>query len=356
MTNFDDMKLAVEALSGGKNTVVLDDVNMPSVMVRIPKFLLSNVIDGATAAAHPAFIINDTEKDCIMISKFQNIVVNNRAYSLPYKDPEIYISTDNARIKCENKGNGWHLMSAAEWGAIALWCKKNKFLPYGNTYYGKDFRESVYSAIPAYTDSSGKTCSIATGSGPVTWTHNNQPDGICDLSGNVWEECDGIRLHYGELQIMKSNDCADRNNSKEADSPNWKAINGMTGELIFPDGSGTTENSLKLDFVSSKWKWTIGENITKRSDTQLEFKTVTADDSIHISAKEMLNALILLPDDASFNYEEDVTCAATNASYRAGIYGGAWRSKNGAGIFTSNFNRSATYTQDVIGFRSAYYE
>ena len=32
MANFDDMKLAVEALSGGKNTVLFDDMGMPSVM------------------------------------------------------------------------------------------------------------------------------------------------------------------------------------------------------------------------------------------------------------------------------------------------------------------------------------
>ena len=34
MANFDDMKLAVEALTGGKNTVIMDDMDMPSIMVR----------------------------------------------------------------------------------------------------------------------------------------------------------------------------------------------------------------------------------------------------------------------------------------------------------------------------------
>ena len=37
MANFDDMKLAVEALSGGKNTVLLDDRGMPSIMVAFSK-------------------------------------------------------------------------------------------------------------------------------------------------------------------------------------------------------------------------------------------------------------------------------------------------------------------------------
>ena len=44
MANFDDMKLAVEALSGGKNTVLLDDRGMPSIMVAFPKFKISDVI------------------------------------------------------------------------------------------------------------------------------------------------------------------------------------------------------------------------------------------------------------------------------------------------------------------------
>lgn len=39
MSNFDDMKLAVEALSGGKNTVLFDDIGMPSIMVILPKMI-----------------------------------------------------------------------------------------------------------------------------------------------------------------------------------------------------------------------------------------------------------------------------------------------------------------------------
>ena len=31
MPNFDDFKLAIEAMTGGKNTVLFDDMEMPSV-------------------------------------------------------------------------------------------------------------------------------------------------------------------------------------------------------------------------------------------------------------------------------------------------------------------------------------
>ncbi len=42
MANFDDMKLAVEALSGGKNTVLLDDRGNAVHHGSFPKFKISD--------------------------------------------------------------------------------------------------------------------------------------------------------------------------------------------------------------------------------------------------------------------------------------------------------------------------
>ena len=39
MTNFDAARFALEAATGGKNTLILDDAGLPSVMVRIPMFI-----------------------------------------------------------------------------------------------------------------------------------------------------------------------------------------------------------------------------------------------------------------------------------------------------------------------------
>ncbi len=50
-------------------------------MVYVPKFKMSDVIDGAGDSTHPAFIINGKEVPGIWISKYQNIVNNGRAYS-----------------------------------------------------------------------------------------------------------------------------------------------------------------------------------------------------------------------------------------------------------------------------------
>ena len=52
MPNFDDLKLSIEALSGGKNTVLFDDLGMPSVMVPFPKLKMSDLIAGGSENIH----------------------------------------------------------------------------------------------------------------------------------------------------------------------------------------------------------------------------------------------------------------------------------------------------------------
>ena len=79
MTNFDDLKLAVEALSGGRNTVLLDDIGMPSIMVPFPKLTYADIMDGGTQDPLPAFLVDGEEIPVIYESKFPTITVNDRA-------------------------------------------------------------------------------------------------------------------------------------------------------------------------------------------------------------------------------------------------------------------------------------
>lgn len=107
MNNFDDMKLAVEALSGGKNTVIFDDIGMPSIMVILPKMISNALITGAAETVHPAFILDGVEKEKVAISKYHNIIVNSRAYSLPMQDPKASLNWQAAQDACKQKGDGW---------------------------------------------------------------------------------------------------------------------------------------------------------------------------------------------------------------------------------------------------------
>ena len=106
MPNFDDFKLAVEAMTGGKNTVLFDDMGMPSVMVPFPKMKIAEIMSGGSQNIHPAFSVGGVEKDVLYVSKFQNIVLNDRAYSLPMRDPKVYVTFDQALTFCRNKGQG----------------------------------------------------------------------------------------------------------------------------------------------------------------------------------------------------------------------------------------------------------
>ena len=351
MANFDDFKLSVEALSGGKNTVKLDDIGMPSVLVVVPKMLTSELYTGATATAHPAFVLNSAEKLKVAISKYQNIVINSRAYSLPMQDPKTYITFDAALAACRLKGDLWGVTPYSLWGAIALWSKKNQTMPRGNNNYGSDVEYPHESGIETYFDSAaGKTGRTATGSGPATWNHNWLPDGIADLNGNVWEWCAGMRLVMGEIQIIPYADCMLATSDMGEASTHWKAIL-QDGTLVAP---GTAE-TLKLDYVSSKW--TLCTAITSQVDSPRSclFKDMTL--AAGVTCPQILKELGLFPDGAVVDetYGNDLFYANNGVAERFPIRGGSWNATSYAGVFFSHLDNPRSHSYSSFGFRSAFY-
>lgn len=361
MANYDLTNLAVQMIAPS-NKVILDETELPSVMVYIPKFKLKDVLNTTSDATHPAFIVNGREIDGFYYSKYINCVNAGVAYSLPAQDPANTISFDNSRARCEAKGNGWHMSTLAEWGAIALWCKKNGFMPLGNNNYGKDTSESSYRAIPTMKDDQGRTCRTATGTGPVEWYHDKTLGGIADLNGNVLEWQGGFRTVWGELQILANNDAADPDNPQNATSEKWKAINAADGTLVEPeakttDGAPTlTGNTVKLKWNGSAWVYSTDMG-TPPGEKGCTFGSITADSSIGDAAKLLLRALALLPDEESqaADYSGDYVYFNNNSSERCVYRGGGWNSGGDAGVFFLNaIARSGTYAS--IGFRSAYIE
>ena len=340
----------------GNNIWIADDLGLPSLMVYIPKFKISDIITGGSDNTHPAFIVNGTEVTGIYISKYQNVVYNNRAYSLPCKDPKTYVNFDTARQACEAKGPGWHLMTNAEWAAIVLWCRKNNLMPKGNNNYGKDVSESTYVAIPTYIDMQGKTCRVATGSGPVTWSHNGEVTGIWDLNGNVYEWTGGYRTVDGEIQILPNNDAADADNSQGDQSSKWKAIM-PDGTLVAPGTAGT----LKWDYTADPGTDNVGKPF--RLNTVLafpasndlpygarQFNTLTAANGVTVP--EILKALALFPADNGGHGGDYFYMR--NRGERLAYHGGAWSGASDAGVFCADGVRPRSFTSASVGFRSAY--
>lgn len=370
MANFDLSSLALKSVCPN-NEIFVDDADLPSVMVYIPKFKNSDVLTGGNDSTHPAFIVNGQEIDGFWYSKYQNVVHTTQltggsiaaAYSLPGEDPAANITFDTARSHCEAKGAGWHLSTNAEWAAIALWCKKNGFMPYGNNNYGKDTRESNYKAIPSMEkDSSERTQRVATGTGPLTWSHDKTLSGIWDLNGNVWEWQGGIRLVWGELQILANNDAADPDNPQNTTSVCWKAINAADGSLVEPecevgDSSATLSGStVKLDYVSNAWQWTTTVTSSQDASRSCTFGKVAAAEAVGEAAKILLRSLTLLPDEGAEedDYEGDYFYWNNGVAEALRVSRGAWHNGPHAGVFSLGGNDSRSYSYTYIGFRSAY--
>lgn len=353
MNNFDDLKLAVEMLSGGTNTVIFDDIGMPSIMVAIPKMTRADLIKSGTADPHPGFIMNGNTQDVVYESKYINIVQNSRAYSLPMQDPKANITFTQALEACRKKGEGWGVQPASLWSAIALWCKKNKTQPHGNNDFGKDKSSSWESGVVTYTynEDGIKNGRTATGSGPATWYHNGNQSGIADMNGNVWEWCSGMRLVTGQLQVILNANSILANCDMGESSAEWKALD-KDGNFVAPSAS----NTLKLDYADSKWKWVV--NTAKDSqDTGrgCNFKDITADEGVTDNAKAMLRLLTLLPEDSDEDYGGDYFWANNGNAERFLFRGGSWYGGANAGVFYSSFHDARSLSSRAVGFRSAFY-
>lgn len=262
MGAFDELQLAVDNLSSGRNVCMLIDdaggIQYPSIYVRFPKGSIADAIGGSNVATHPAFIVGSAEKSEFRMGKYIGRIVNGYMLSLPLQDPSTGQNTsgglnfDQALAYARANGDGHHLATTAENAWIALRCKMAGFQPRGNNQYGKDYSRQYEKGTVTYQYTSGGTTydgRTATGSGPVSWNHDGTQAGVCDLNANVNEWEAGYRTKDGEIQIMPNNNAAINAGgimaNLGASSDEWKGIL-QDGSLVTPG----TASTLKLDYAS----------------------------------------------------------------------------------------------------------
>lgn len=343
MSSYEDLRGAA-----ANDEIILDDMGIPSVMVKVPLVYLDELGIGTAHTPHPAFIINDKVVPYIYVSKYINVVKNNRAYSLPNQDPANCITFDRAVEVCYNKGAGWHLMTAAEWGVLHNLITAAGLEPRGNTAQGKSHIKAYERGVLS-PQNPANVYRTLTGTGGRNW----EALGVNDIVGNVhkWVVA---RLVNGEIQIVPNNNAAIHKTDLSANSAAWRAIM-PNGTLVAPNTAGT----LKFDYTGNPANGTAAFHITTTLEHQQaddnagygakDFGTLTAKSGVTIP--DLLKALAFFPNSdktgRGFIYFR-------NNGERLLLRGGTYGDGGNAGEAVGNFHNPRSLSRVLVGLFSAY--
>lgn len=349
----DTLRASVEAASGGAQTVLYTTKGQPTFMNVVKKFDLSDVLPDMVGT-HPAFIINGVEKSEIFIGTYESVIRNGELLSLP--NQKIEANNYNAYFAASvANGPGHHMMTNAEWAALALRTWKDGTVPQGNSYYGRSVADATQYGrrVDGLDAAAGITTGIPlilTGSGPVSFRHNGKYNGISDLIGNSKTMLQGARLVYGELQIIPNNDSAATNISTN-EATLWKAIDARTGDLITPNGLGSTQYAVRFSNTSTTDAYTLIIGSALRNYTQ-----ASAAFPVSEAAIKLLRKLAMLPPVAGDSAGSDVASSGTSSADAIIMRGGHYAEGVGTGVFAYRLVEDRTLMSSFISSRSAYYQ
>jgi hypothetical protein len=111
-----------------------DDRDIPSYMLRIPRFNVETIDSSLGRGVHPAFMVDGKEVGEIFIGQASATIIDGRAYSIPGEQATRSVNFDEARESCVKKGKGWHLLNNWEYAALVMYLAKNR-----NRYFEKEW-------------------------------------------------------------------------------------------------------------------------------------------------------------------------------------------------------------------------
>ena len=363
----DTLRQSVEAASGGAQTVLYTAKGQPSFVNIIPKATIESIDPSLGAGTHPAFIVGGKEIPQLFIGTYQGMIKNGEFLSLPNAVPTSQ-NTDNYSYYNAAKacGPGWHAITAAEWGLLALQTFKAGTQPLGNTNWGfssdnpAEFGRRVDGRQPG--DKNNTTGITFTGSGPVDWRHNKTFSGISDLCGNIAEYNYGIRLMAGELQFLPDNNAALFASDISPASAAWKALDAITGAFITPTFTGsiaggdyvaTTPTSVRVALTSANVPFSIQFPINGSNPfTDLKNNSSQPISAVALNKLKLLALFPLTINPADFK-GDGFWATAINSQRALLSRGGHNTLGSAAGIFCGEWSRDGI--GNIAGSRPVYY-
>jgi len=405
------------------NKVLFDQHGIPGVYVFIPKFNWDPTNGFASAVVHPAFIWDGVEHAGFWVSKYQNVGVNvstgaikatqtahwavagYAAAALPYQDPAVYIDFNDAIDLCEEKNsatmrtnkNIFHVMTNAEWAAVALWCKqmwKDSILAHycrGNNDYCRDIDVKGITGLPLNETltigSSGGSYGSPyygrwrTGSGGVLSSHNLDPSGIFDLNGNIWEWIIGLQspdaVNGKDAYIIPNNEAAiaaiaQLKDIAIAPGAPWAKI-GEWASLVDEDfskenitnfiGYSATSGTLTIGIRYMISNYVAGDDFTNvgasSNATGVVFTATGTTPTVWTNGSTLIKydveRLALAANaDITADYGNDYFYKPDVGENNVPLRGGSWYDGVEAGLFNLYLSSVPSLVISEIGFRSAF--
>ena len=333
----DSERYSLERATGGQQTIIRDNQGNANCMFVLPRFSYSDLgmtADMGTGDVTAFDFGSGSIKSEIFIGAY--LASGSGAVSAPRQDPRASLDHTAARNACSAKGAGWHLMTAHEWAAIALWCMANGYEPIGNTNWGRSHAQTrmvgdrADNRAPGDAAGTGRT---QTGSMGSEATHTRTLGGIADLVGNVWEWQDGLLLQDGRFKISAYNTQA------EVD---WAFADAFLDAPIPTGGSVILSNAVNNRLGA------IGDNFNIGNSASVDWSSMTKSDG-YVSNQAM-KRLLLEPANAL----PQGRIYMRNFGERLPFRGGRWSLGSYAGLAALSLNFSRVNTGTDIGFRPAF--
>ena len=316
-------RYSLERATGGQQTIIHDNQGNANCMFVLPRFTYADLgmtADMGTGDVTAFDFGSGSIKSEIFIGAY--LASGSGAVSAPRQDPRTSLDHTATRNACSAKGAGWHLMTAHEWAAIALWCMVNGYEPIGNTNWGRSHAKTwmvgdrADNRAPGDTAGTGRT---QTGSMGYEATHTRTLGGIADLVGNVWEWQDGFLLRAGRV-------IASTHNAQPEDA--WVA------QAAYFDAPSSAP--------------VLADAVSRTASVNTEWRSMAK--SANYISNPLLKRLLLEPSSAL----PQGRIYVNNDGERLPFRGGYWYGGASAGLAALNLSDSRAGTYTSVGFRPAF--